>query len=116
MAKKNETMQYISGMEYGQYECPVKWSEDYDCWEIPEKAVLSIFSDPGVDASEQGNFLAKAVRKADLGRYALKVAIEALKQVRENVEFEGYYEQDILKLAEKILKDEYKVNKYQYEQ
>lgn len=115
MAKKNETMQYISGMEFGRYECPVKWNDDYECWEIPESAMLSIFGDPGVDASEQGNFLAKALKKSDIGQYALKVAIEALKSVRENIEFEGCYEQDILKLAEKILKDEYKVNKYSYE-
>lgn len=102
-------------MEFGQQECPVKWNDDYECWEIPERAILSTFGDPGVDASEQGNFLAKALKKADLGQYALKVAIEALKQVRENIEFEGYYEHDILKLAERILKDEYKVNKHNYE-
>lgn len=111
MAKTN----YYFPRRYGQFECPAKWNYDYMCWEIDSKAMLGTFGDEGVDASEQGDFLAKAVKKADLGHHALKVAIEALKQVRENVEFEGCYEQDILKLAEKILKDEYRVNKYNYE-
>lgn len=115
MAKKNEMTHYISGQQFDQFNCPVKWNDDYGCWEIPESAIISIFGDPGIDASEQGNLLTKSIKKADIGQYAMKVAIEALRQVRENVEFEGYYEQDILKLAEKILKDEYKVNRYNYE-
>lgn len=115
MAKSKVTY-FISGNEFGQYECPVKWSTDTECWEIPENAILSTFGEDGVELCEYANMLTKAVKKADLGRYALKVAIEALKQVRENVEFEGYYESDLLKLTERVLKDEYRVNKYQYEQ
>lgn len=105
---KNEL--YISGTPNN---CPVEWNDDYDAWVIDEIDIIEAITDPDMD--DNAEIIKKVIKKIDLGRYALPIAIAALKQVRVNIEFDGYYEHDILKLAEKILKDEYKFNRYNYE-
>lgn len=111
MAKKN-TKFYIPG---SQNECPVKWNEEYECWEIAGGTMVKAFEDPDVDSTGKANVVNDILKKSDIGTQVLPVAITALKTARNEIAFEGYYEQDILKLAEKILKDEYRVNKFSYE-
>ena len=100
---------YIPG---DKEDCPVKWSDDCEAWIIEGSSITEALTDLDI---EMGGYMASLVKKQDLGASALKLAIEALKQVRQNIDFGGYYEQDILKLAEKILKDEYKCNRWNYE-
>lgn len=112
MAKKKDTKLYIPG---SQNECPVKWNEEYECWEITGSTMKKAFEDPDADSTDKARIVDDILKKSDIGTQVLPVAITALKMVRDEIAFEGYYEQDILKLAEKILKDEYKVNRYSYE-
>lgn len=113
MAKTKATVEYF--IPGDKSNCPVKWSDEYECWIIGDDSIIKAMSDPDIDRIDLAIPLTKIIKKADLGSLALPIAIEALKHVRQEVEFEGYYEQDVLKLAEKILKDEYKVNRYNYE-
>ena len=112
MAKKNDTRFYIPG---SQHECPVKWNEEYECWEIAGSSIKNAFEDPDIDSTDRAKIVNDILKNSDIGTQVLPIAITALKTDRDEIAFEGYYEQDILKLAEKILKDEYKVNKYNYE-
>lgn len=94
---------------------PCEYQENCGLWVIDGSDITEALADRDAEPNEVAKIISKVMKKKELGAAALVIAIEVLKQVRANIEFEGYYEADILKLAEKVLKDEYKVNKYSYE-
>lgn len=84
---------------------PCRWADEYDLWEFSSDDIIEMLTDAEMDNEPRVNILTKVINKSEFDGDIMKLALAVIKQVVPLYET-GSIEHGILKMAQKIIKDD----------